>query len=675
MKQSRVPPDLIVPDTQVLNEGASLSISISAQDPDVPVQPLAFTPISVPPGAVFSQTGATNASITWTTTEADGPKTNIIVASVTDVVNGQPFIRTNSFMVVVNEVNEPPQLTVPGTQTIDELEALNVSASATDPDMPANLLTFELIAPPPGMTINPASGAISWFPSEAQGPSTNTITVVVTDDNPWAVNQHHLSVTNTFTVYVREINVAPQLTVPSARTIDEFASLNVSASATDADLPANSLSFALISPPPGMTINPVSGAISWSPAEAQGPSANTIQVVVTDHNPVAVNAQHLSRTNSFIVNVREVNTAPQLVGPGDQTINELASLSASAAATDSDLPANPLTFSLLSPPTGMTIDPTTGAISWTPAETQGPSTNTVKIVVTDSNTAALANQHLSMTNTFKVVVNEVNTAPELTVPGERTIDELTSLNVSASATDSDVPANPLAFMLLSPPPGMTINANSGAISWTPTEVQGPSTNTISVVVTDTNTTALGNRRLSMTNAFTVIVREVNTAPQLTPIDSQSIHYGVPLSAQTTASDSDLPANTLTFSLDLAPTNMDINATSGLITWTPLQSQVGNWQITVRVTDNSSASMNAAQSFQVTVTGSESSLDIVRLAGGLMQLNLSGDTGLMYDLQTSTNLTVWDSLIKINLTTSPYPYIDPASTTIPKRFYRLQLLSP
>ena len=449
--------------------------------------------------------------------------------------------------------------------------------------------------------------------------------------------------------------------------------MNVSASATDPDLPVNGLTFALVSPPNGMTINPNSGAISWTPTEAQGPSANTISVVVTDSNPLAVNAQHLSTTNTFTVNVREVNTAPQLTVPGNQTINELSALNVSASATDADSPANPLTFSLISPPSGMTINAASGAISWTPTETQGPSTNTIKVVVTDTNAAALVNKQLSATNSFTVTVNEVNAAPQLTVPGDQTLDELTALNVSASATDSDIPANPLTFSLVSPPTGMTINANSGAISWTPTEAQGPSTNTITVVVTDTNAAAISNTHLRTTNSFQVTVREVNLAPNLAAITNQSLHFGFLLSVQAVATDADLPTNTLTFSLLQAPTNMDINASSGLITWTPEQTQVGTHTIQVSVADNGTPSMSATQLFQVTVTGNSSQLEIVPLAGGLKQLNISGDTGLQYDLQVSTNLTTWSSLIQINLTTSPYPYIDPSSGTIPKRFYRLKLI--
>src|SRR5947207_1940715 len=128
------------------------------------------------------------------------------------------------------------------------------------------------------MSINPANGAISWTPSEVQGPSTNVVSVSVTDNGVPA-----LSATNNFTVTVTEVNLAPVLSVPADQTIAEQTTLNVSASATDADLPANSLTFALVSSPAGMTINPASGAISWTPTEAQGPSTNAVSVRSEEH--------------------------------------------------------------------------------------------------------------------------------------------------------------------------------------------------------------------------------------------------------------------------------------------------------------------------------------------------------------------------------------------------------
>src|SRR6266700_324695 len=154
-------------------------------------------------------------------------------------------------------------------------------------------------------------------------------------------------------------------------------------------------------------------------------------------------------------------------------------------ATDTDLPTNTLTFALVSGPSGVAVNPTSGVLSWTPTEAQGPSTNTITVKVTDNGTPAL-----SATNSFTVLVNEVNSAPTLTVPGNQTINELTALVVTNTATDTDVPANTLTFGLVSGPSGVAVNPTTGVLTWTPTEAQGPSTNMITVKVTDNGTPSL-----------------------------------------------------------------------------------------------------------------------------------------------------------------------------------------
>ena len=137
----------------------------------------------------------------------------------------------------------------------------------------------------------------------------------------------------------------------------------------------------------------------------------------------------------------------------------------------------------------MTIDTNTGAISWMPTEAQGPGVYTVHVVVTDLNTNAINQQSFSVTNSFNVTVNEVNTAPMLSLPSNTNIDELTSYSANATATDSDIPNNPLTFALVSGPSGLTVSP-SGAISWMPSEAEGPSTNIVTISVTDTNPAAV-----------------------------------------------------------------------------------------------------------------------------------------------------------------------------------------
>src|SRR3989449_10244788 len=99
------------------------------------------------------------------------------------------------------------------------------------------------------------------------------------------------------------------------------------------------------------------------------------------------------------------------------------------------LPANTLTFALVSGPAGLTVA-ANGAIAWTPSEAQGPSTNVVMVRVFDDGTPSL-----SATNSFTVVMNEVNSAPVLTVPAPQTVRVGATLIVTNIAVDADLPAN------------------------------------------------------------------------------------------------------------------------------------------------------------------------------------------------------------------------------------------
>jgi hypothetical protein len=60
--------------------------------------------------------------------------------------------------------------------------------------------------------------------------------------------------------------------------------------------------------------------------------------VVTDSSPNAVNAQHLSATNSFTVVVNEVNSPPVLAALSNRTVNVGQTISFTATATDPDIP-------------------------------------------------------------------------------------------------------------------------------------------------------------------------------------------------------------------------------------------------------------------------------------------------------------------------------------------------
>jgi len=108
---------------------------------------------------------------------------------------------TNSFVVVVNELDVAPILPVQTNRTINVFASLIVTNVATDPDIPLNSLTYQLLSAPTNASIS-ADGTIAWTPELAQGLSTNVFTTMVTDTNPWAINAQHLSASNSFSVIV-----------------------------------------------------------------------------------------------------------------------------------------------------------------------------------------------------------------------------------------------------------------------------------------------------------------------------------------------------------------------------------------------------------------------------------------------------------------------------------------
>jgi hypothetical protein len=174
------------------------------------------------------------------------------------------------------------------------------------------------------------------------------------------------------------------------------------------------LTYALVNPPPGASID-TNGVITWTPSEAQGPGSYTITTIVSDNS-----VPPLSVVNSFTIVVTEVNTAPVLPVIPNQAINGGTNVTLfNNTATDTDTPVNPLVYTLTAIENAtllpVTNNPpiiyTNGVIAWTPTAPLALGDYTLTTIVTDTNAAALINQTLSATNSFVVTVTAV--APAL----------------------------------------------------------------------------------------------------------------------------------------------------------------------------------------------------------------------------------------------------------------------
>jgi hypothetical protein len=79
--------------------------------------------------------------------------------------------------------NTPPVLAAIGNRSVVGGNTLSFIASASDTNQPPQSLTFTLDpGAPAGAAINPVTGLFAWTPAPGQIPSTNTVTVRVTDN-------------------------------------------------------------------------------------------------------------------------------------------------------------------------------------------------------------------------------------------------------------------------------------------------------------------------------------------------------------------------------------------------------------------------------------------------------------------------------------------------------------
>lgn len=153
-------------------------------------------------------------------------------------------------------------------------------------------------------------------------------------------------------------NRPPSLGDAAPEAIEETL-LEFSLPGADADV-GDSLTYSIESgAPEGLTLDPVSGVISWVPSEAQGPGEYAVEVRVTDSG-----IPSLSASRVYVIRVAEGNRAPVAQAMGDRTLGSGQSLELAVPAVDPDVPAQGLRFTLISGPPGMTLDPDTGVLRY-----------------------------------------------------------------------------------------------------------------------------------------------------------------------------------------------------------------------------------------------------------------------------------------------------------------------
>ncbi|MBX7167711.1 MAG: peptidylprolyl isomerase, partial [Pirellulales bacterium] len=350
--------------------------------------------------------------------------------------------------------------------------------------------------------------------------------------------------------------------------------------------------YSLTTAPTGMSINPTTGLIAWTPTASQV-NGNPVVVQVVDGANV--------RTQSFSVGV---NGKPTLIVPTGLTAAENTIFKFKLDATDPNLAGggigDTLTYGFtFSPPDGVSIDPRTGDITWIVNENQGGQTFQITAFVRDQGGLVDSKQ-------FSVTITEDNQTPfivDINANNDLSVVRGESVSVTLTGNDFDLPAQGLTFSI---DPGPNSSAASLIPAASPQRTAQFTFNSAGLTngdytVTVRVTESQGNNPLSGTKQITIHVVP-DPAPVIDPIGTQVVVQGETLSFTVAGHDPPPGTQALVYSLEPgAPAGASINASTGLFTFSPgREFQPGSQTITVRVTEQGGAQQFATRDFALTV---------------------------------------------------------------------------
>ncbi len=507
-------------------------------------RPIAYNLSNAPAGMVIDPDSG---AVAWTPRINQLGNTTVIVRAVND----RGAVDLQSFNVDVIAPNSAPIIT--SLPTNDAFVGLAFRYDTFAQDAEQTTLSYELNSAPSGATIDAATGRIQWTPAITQLGS-QRFNVIVRDGLGGQTNQ-------SFNVLVSAAGANAPPLFDSVQRSSTRSNTNYFGLLHASDPDNDPLLYTLVSGPVGMTVS-ADGEILWKPTASQLGS-NSVTVRANDGRGGTID-------QSFAIEVGNglLNNAPRIasIPPALATVNRPLIYHIRAIDADND----PLAFDLQSAPFGMSIDAVHGTVHWTPATDQLEPAQ-VSIRVRDP----FGGETIQ---SFVISVRATGGPPAIiSVPPT---ESAVGIGYLYSVTAIDAENDPLAYSLIQSPTGMTINAVTGEIAWTPTLDQVGQQQVV-LQVGD----GLGG---FTTQGFLVAVLAgvpnkppivLSSPPKLASVGSS---YSFTLSAM------DPEGQAVTYQLRRSPDGMSVDASTGIVTWTPSSTQLGTTVVTVAAFDPAGA---------------------------------------------------------------------------------------
>jgi YVTN family beta-propeller protein/YD repeat-containing protein len=577
-------------------EGQTITVRISAEDPDHPLgigmmlddgtldadlllPRLVWNYGPLPPGAVFTPETQV---LRWT----PGPLqagAYAIPFQVTDDGDGTGVATSAQTVlhITVRDLNAAPTLAPIPNRSLAVVEGavalLAIPVSAVDPDGTVPVLSASgLPAFATFVDHGDGTGTLTASPSLTAQRGDYPITIRATDDgngDPRAALSHE----QTFVLSVTARNAVPVMAVVPDRVAVAGQTLTFTVTVTDPDedplvfgagdggggfgLPAGA-AFAA-SATYGQAV------FTWTPGQgSQG--LHTVQLNVTDSgNGDPALAATTFRT--FTITVRDANQAPVLLPVGARTVAEGQPLSVTLRATDPD--ADPVFYQAATLPRGAVLDPSSGLFTWTPDLTQA-GTYKIRFSAADGMGASSEDVTIRVTPTNQAPIF-IPLRPMLTYEGT---------GIQFAVTAGDLDGDPLSYAAAATlPAGASFDPIQRIFAWVPGHHQAGSY-TLAFSATDPG-------GLSALVEVVVEVLDVNLPPSVEHMSGHVLSVGAAFAMTVPGSDPDEGA-TLSYRADDLPAGAALDPATGLFTWTPLATQLGEHRLRFTVSDGQASTSRA-----------------------------------------------------------------------------------
>jgi IgGFc binding protein/Putative Ig domain/FG-GAP-like repeat len=443
--------------------------------------------------------------------------------------------RFEPFVSLLAAGNLPPQfVSLPLTLTVIG-QTYAYTATAADPNH--DTLTYRVLSGPSNLVINSATGFVSWTPLAEQ---TGAFQLEIEADDGFggrATQQFQVQVFASYPNRPPIFQSAPQTLVEPGT--------NYVYQPVVADADGHALQFFLDAAPAGMSVSASTGRIDF-PSAAAGNYQITLRAE-DGHGGRASQTYILTVGAGTASNVPQIVSTPPVLGVVGELYLYLPNVVNPLAAT--------IVFTLPQSPPGMTINPATGELRWTPTAGQ---TGLAEVTLQVSDQLGdIVVQRFAI----NVAALAPNQPPVFDSMPPRFGTEGIQLVYPPAAHDPE--GQPLSFALDEGPAGATFSTQTGQLTWTPAHA-------------DLGFHLLRLRALDPAGAaalqtFYVEVRPPNFAPQFTSPPLTETTAGTPYRDLVTATDAD---DAFSFSLVAGPSGMFIDRRSGLLFWRSTPADAG-----------------------------------------------------------------------------------------------------